>query len=96
MRNKKLVLISFILSLLYVLLGTIVALVSFPKNEFWGFSYEHPLWLPLAIITLPANLPLFGLLMVDNSISLVSILLILIFLFCWLIIYFIIKNITKK
>jgi len=69
MKNRKLLLLSFSISLVYVLLGTMVVLVSFPKFQTFGFSHEHPLWLPLVIFTLPVNILLFGLAMVDLSFS---------------------------
>ena len=99
MKNRKLLLLSFSICLVYVLLGTMVVLVSFPKFQTFGFSHEHPLWLPLVIFTLPVNILLFGLAMVDLSFSLIFILQTIVFLICWRIIRLIIKillNIRNK
>ena len=99
MKNKKLLLLSFSISLIYVLLGTIVVLVSLPKFQTFGFSHEHPLWLPLVIFTLPVNILLFGLAMVDLSFSSIFILQTIVFLICWGIIHLMIKillNIRNK
>ena len=99
MKNKKLLLLSFSISLVYVLLGTIVVLVSLPKFQTFGFSQEHPLWLPLVIFTLPVNILLFGLAMVDLSFSSIFILQTNVFLICWGVIHLMIKillNIRNK
>ena len=96
MKNKKLLLLSFSISLVYVLLGTMVVLVSFPKFQTFGFSHEHPLWLPLVI---PVNILLFGLAMVDLSFSSIFILQTIVFLIYWGIIHLMIKillSIRKK
>ena len=53
---KKNIITSFLISFFYVLLGTIVVVVSFPEYQILGFNHEHPLWLPLVIFTLPANI----------------------------------------
>ncbi len=74
MKNRKLIIRSFIISFIYVLLGTITVVVSFPKYQIFGFDYNHPLWLPLVIITLPVNILLFGLVMVEFSIFYILIL----------------------
>ena len=99
MKNRKLLLLSFGISLIYVLLGTMVVLVSFPKFQPFGFSHEHPLWLPLVIFTLPVNILLFGLAMVDLSFSSIFILQTTVFLICWGVIHLMIKillNIRNK
>lgn len=96
MKNKKLLLLSFGISLIYVLLGTMVVLVSFPKFQPFGFSHEHPLWLPLAIFTLPVNILLFGLAMVDLSFSSIFILQTIVFLICWGVIHLMIKILLNK
>lgn len=93
---KKNIITSFLISFFYVLLGTIVVVVSFPKYQIFGFDYNHPLWLPLVIITLPVNILLFGLVMVDFSIFYILILQGIILLLCWIVIYFILKNIKNK
>ena len=95
MKNRKLLLLSFSISLVYVLLGTMVVLVSFPKFQTFGFSHEHPLWLPLVIFTLPVNILLFGLAMVDLSFSSIFILQTIVFLICWRIIHLIIKTLLS-
>lgn len=95
MKNKKLLLLSFGISLIYVLLGTMVMLVSFPKFQTFGFSHEHPLWLDLVIFTLPVNILLFGLAMVDLSFSSIFILQTIVFLICWRIIHLIIKTLLS-
>lgn len=71
---KKNIITSFLISFFYVLLGTIVVVVSFPKYQILGFNHEHPLWLPLVIFTLPVNILLFGLVMVEFSIFYILIL----------------------
>ena len=91
MKNRKLLLLSFSISLVYVLLGTMVVLVSFPKFQTFGFSHEQPLWLPLVIFTLPVNILLFGLAMVDLSFSSIFILQTIVFLIYWGIIHLMIK-----
>ena len=98
MKNRKLLPLSFGISLIYVLLGTMVVLVSFPKFQTFGFSHEHPLWLPLVIFTLPVNILLFGLAMVDLSFSSIFILQIIVFLICWGVIHLMIKTLlsTRK
>ena len=96
MKNRKLIIRSFIISFIYVLLGTITVVVSFLKYQIFGFDYNHPLWLPLVIITLPVNILLFGLVMVEFSIFYILILQGIILLLCWTVIYFILKNIKNK
>ena len=96
MKNRKLIIRSFIISFIYVLLGTITVVVSFPKYQIFGFDYNHPLWLPLVIITLPVNILLFGLVMVEFSIFYILILQGIILLLCWTLIYFILKDIKNK
>ena len=93
---KKNIITSFLISFFYVLLGTIVVVVSFPEYQIFGFDYNHPLWLPLVIITLPVNILLFGLVMVEFSIFYILILQGIILLLCWTLIYFILKNIKNK
>ena len=92
MKNRKLIIRSFIISFIYVLLGTITVVVSFPKYQIFGFDYNHPLWLPLVIITLLVNIILFGLVMVEFSIFYILILQGIILLLCWTLIYFILKK----
>ena len=92
---KKNIITSFLISFFYVLLGTIVVVVSFPEYQILGFNHEHPLWLPLVIFTLPVNILLFGLVMVEFSIFYILILQGIILL-CWTLIYFISKNIKNK
>jgi len=89
---KKNIITSFLISFFYVLLGTIVVVVSFPEYQILGFNHEHPLWLPLVIITLPVNILLFGLVMVEFSIFYILILQGIILLLCWTLIYFILKK----
>ena len=96
MKNRKLLLLSFGISLIYVLLGTIVVLVSLPKFQTFGFSHEHPLWLPLVIFTLPVNILLFGLAMVDLSFSSIFILQTIVLLICWGVIHLMIKILLNK
>ena len=76
-----------------------VVLVSFPKFQTFVFSHEHPLWQPLVIFTLPVNILLFGLAMVDLSFSSIFILQTFVFLICWGVIHLMIKillNIRNK
>ena len=95
MKNRKLLLLSFSISLVYVLLGTMVVLVSFPKFQTFGFSHEHPLWLPLVIFTLSVNILLFGLAMVDLSFSSIFILQTIVSLICWGAIHLMIKTLLS-
>lgn len=60
-------LISFLISFIYVFLATIVAMVAFPKYEIVGFDHNHYLWPYLSMFTLPANIFLFGIFMIDDS-----------------------------
>ena len=66
-----------------------------PKFQTFGFSHEHPLWLPLVIFTLPVNILLFGLAMVDLSFSLIFILQTIVFLICWGVIHLMIKTLLS-
>jgi len=84
--NNKLF-ISFLISFIYVLTGTITVMVGFPKYEIFGFNHNHPLWLYLVIVTLPVNLLLSGLVMVDNSLSAIIILQTIILFICWFLVY---------
>lgn len=96
--KKKIIVYSFVISLIYVSLGTIVGVVSYPDYAILGFDYNSPLWIPLVIITLPVNILLFGLLVVSNSIESILILQSIVFLICWfslyklILYYFKIKN----
>ena len=74
-------------SLIYVLLGTLVVLVSFPEYSLFGFDYNSTLWTPLVIITYPVNILLFGLVMVDVSFLSIFILQTIVFLILWFILY---------
>jgi hypothetical protein len=91
----KIKLTSLIVSFLYVSLGTLTAMVSYPNYEFLGFNYDSYIWLPLAIVTLPVNFLLFILIMVDNSISSILLLQIPIFFICWWMFYKLFKLIFK-
>ena len=86
---KKNIITSFLISFFYVLLGTIVVVVSFPEYKILGF--KHPLWLPLVIFTLPANILLFGLMMIEGNFVWIIGLQMLVLLLCWVIVYFILK-----
>ncbi len=91
--NIKKILISFFISLIYVLLGTVVAMASLPKYFIFGFGYDHPLWLTLVIVTFPSNFILFGLLIVSDSIFSILILQTIILFIIWFLVY---KMINKK
>ena len=92
MKKHKIIFISFIVSLIYVLIGTLVVLVSFPKYEMAGFDYNHTLWIPLVIITIPVNTLLFGLAMIDNSMFNIIALQLTVFCVFWLFLYKILKR----
>ncbi|MDQ1086541.1 hypothetical protein [Siphonobacter sp. SORGH_AS_1065] len=92
MGNKKKLLITFLISLFYVALGTLSVMVIFPKYKFMGFDYNHPLWIPLVIITLPVNILLFGLVMVEKSLLLIGILQTLVLVVFWMAIYYLFKK----
>ncbi len=89
--KNNLKLISFIISLLYVFVATIVVMVSFSKYEIMGFDHNHPLWIFFAIVTIPANFLLWVLVMVDNSFLSIAILQTIIFLIFWFCLYNAIK-----
>lgn len=93
--KKNIKLMSFTISFIYVFVGTIVVMVSFPKYEIMGFDHNHPLWIPLAIITLPVNIFLSGLVMVDNSIVSIIILQTIVFCLFWFIVHKILMRIYK-
>ena len=78
---------ALIISFFYVLLGTITVMVSFPDYSIMGFDYNSPLWLPLVILTIPVNILLFGLVIVDISFIAIFILLSIVFLITWLLVY---------
>ena len=95
MKNKKLI-ISFIISFLYVLMGTITVMVSFPDYAILGFNYDSFLWIPLVILTLPVNILLFGLVIVDTSFLSIFILQSIVFFLAWFVFYKIISWIKNK
>lgn len=78
---------ALIISFFYVLLGTITVMVSFPDYSIMGFDYNSPLWLPLVILTIPVNILLFGLVIVDISFIAIFILKSIVFLITWLVVY---------
>jgi hypothetical protein len=94
MKRRK-VIVSFVVSFIYVLLGTIVVMVSFPKYEILGFNSNHPFWLPVVIITLPANVFLFGLVIVEDSFAIILVLQIIVFLLLWLVCYNFFKKVWR-
>lgn len=96
MKNKHLIILSFLISFIYVILGTLCVLTSFPEYEIIGFSYESPLWAVLVIFTLPANILLFGLMIVEGSLIWILGLQIIVLLFHWGILYFIFKMMNQK
>ncbi|MDR6546627.1 putative neutral ceramidase superfamily lipid hydrolase [Chryseobacterium rhizosphaerae] len=87
MKNRKILFNTMLFSLIYVILGTIAVVVSFPKYSILGFDYNSPLWMPLVIVTFPVNITLFGLVMVDNSILSIFILQSIVFLILWFVLY---------
>ncbi len=95
MKNRTLA-ISFIISLFYVLIGTITVIVSFPDYSIMGFDYNSFLWIPLVILTLPVNILLFGLVIVDNSFLSILILQSVMFLITWFLFYKILGCIKKE
>lgn len=78
---------ALIISFFYVLLGTITVMVSFPDYSIMDFDYNSPLWLPLVILTIPVNILLFGLVIVDISFIAIFILQSIVFLITWLVVY---------
>ncbi len=74
-------------SLIYVILGTIAVIVSFPEYSILGFDYNSTLWFPLVILTFPVNFTLFGLVMIDNSFLSIFLLQVIIFLISWFVLY---------
>ncbi len=93
--KNKIKLISLIISLVYVFIGTIVVMVGFPKYQIMGFDYNHFLWQPLVVITYPVNILLFGLVMVDNSIPSIIILQTIVLGVCWFTLYKILRKFNK-
>ncbi|PWN71054.1 hypothetical protein C1631_000035 [Chryseobacterium phosphatilyticum] len=102
MRNRKILFNTMLFSLIYVILGTIAVVVSFPKYSILDFDYNSPLWIPLVVVTFPVNITLFGLVMVDNSFLSIFILQTIVFLILWFILYklvlyyFKLKNNNRK
>jgi hypothetical protein len=95
MKNKTLI-ISFVISLFYVLIGTLTVMVSFPDYSIMGFDYNSFLWTPLVVLTLPVNILLFGLVIVDTSFFFFLILQSLVFLLTWFLFYKILSWIKTK
>ena len=87
MKRNKILFGTMLFSLIYVLLGTLVVLVSFPEYSLFGFDYNSTLWTPLVIITYPVNTLLFGLVMVDVFFLSIFILQTIVFLILWFILY---------
>lgn len=87
---------ALIISFFYVLLGTIAVMVSFPDYSILGFGYNNPLWLPLVILTIPVNILLFGLVMVDISFIAIFILQSIVFLITWLVVYKLLNFMNKR
>jgi hypothetical protein len=87
---------SFVLSLSYVLIGTITVMVSFRDYAILGFDYNSSLWIPLVILTLPMNILLFGLVIVDNSFLSILILQSIVFFVTWFLFYKILSWIKRK
>ena len=85
--KKKIQIISFSLSFIYVFIGTITVMASFSKYEIMGFNHDHILWTPLVVITFPVNLLLFGLVMVDNSVLSIVIIQAIVFCLFWFLLY---------
>lgn len=96
MKNKKLIILSCLISFIYVVLGTISVLTSFPEYEIMGFSYKNPFWIIFVILTLPANILLFGLMMVEGNLLWVIVLQTIVFLIHWGILYIALKLYLKS
>ena len=97
-KKTKIKIISFIISFLWIGLGTLVILSSSPKYNFLGFDYDSLIFWFLFFITFPFNIILFCLLFLESDIYVIVILLQSIkVLIYWWIIYkiFIRKNKTK-
>lgn len=85
-----------VISFLYVLLGTLCVMVRFPEYQFFGFSYEYQQLSLLDEFTYTANILLFGLMMVENSLIWIIGLQSIVFLGHWTIFYIIMTLIWKK
>ena len=96
MKNKKIFRNTMIFSLVYVFLGTLTVMVGFPKYEILGFNHNSFLWLPLVVLTLPVNILLFGLIIVDNSLLSIFILQTIVFLILWFVLYKLILYYLKR
>lgn len=77
-------------------MGTITVMVSFPDYAILGFNYDSFLWIPLVILTLPVNILLFGLVIVDTSFLSIFILQSIVFFLAWFVFYKIISCIRNK
>jgi len=94
-RKYKIKLISF----LWIGLGTLMQISSYPAYNFLGFDYDSLIFYILYLITLPFNILVFGMLYTEK-LSNIYVLIILLqsvkVLIYWLIIYNIIKSKTKS
>ncbi len=96
MKRNKILFGTMLFSLIYVLLGTLVVLVSFPEYSLFGFDYNSTFWTPLVVITYPVNILLFGLVMIDVSFLSVFILQTIVFLILWVVLYKLVLYYLKK
>lgn len=94
--KNRIILKALIISFFYVILGTIAVMTSFPDYSIMGFDYNNPLWLPLVIFTIPVNILLFGLVMVDISFLSVFTLQLIVFLITWFLVYKLLIWLNKR
>ena len=95
MRDKKILTQSFIISFIYVLLGTVTVMSAYPKYQMLGFGYNHFLWFPMFIITLPVNFLLFVCMYSSASVWCIIIPQVLMLMICWILIYVLLKKIKR-
>lgn len=94
--RKRILLWLGIIAFLYVLLGTLCAIVSFPAYKIFGFTYEYQQLSLLGKFTYTANIFLFGLMIVENSLIWIIGLQSIVFLGHWAILYIIMTLIWKR
>jgi len=95
MRDKKILTQSFIISFIYVLLGTVTVMSAYPKYQMLGFGYNQFLWFPMFIITLPVNFLLFVCMYSSTSVWCIIIPQVLMLVICWILLYVLLKKIKR-
>jgi hypothetical protein len=98
--KKKIIIISFIISLLWICLGTLMQISAYPEYNFLGFNYNSFIFNLLYSITFPFNIILFGLMFSDMLSNIYVFIIILqvikILIYWWLIYKILIKLNLRK